>query len=354
KDASASSPQCTAALFLTPPFDTIEKMAAAIEGGTGSVAAPSVVARQESNTSHCNARRKTDGALLPPVVGDPDGVQKQVTGIETRVALQGALKAAGMDSAAEEDLNNSAEQELEAQHVNMSEQLRSQSWTFLFVIALGSLVGAVNVLFHKMVSKGTGILEAAGEGMDPNKRWVFATYRVLVAVAGASVVGWLTRNIVPECLGGGTIATKISLAIGSPIPFRVGLARLLLSSLYVASGNPLGIEAPTIHLSAAVASTLHSISGIEAVCNFQLPLCMVLGCCGGLSAAFNSPLSGIVFAIEEYMDIRQEGMVTALVLLSSFFSSLLTRLTIEGPMFPIEGRFLDSYETIPWRTLLTA
>eukprot|EP00392_Amoebophrya_sp_AT5.2_P013699 g13828.t1 len=88
------------------------------------------------------------------------------------------------------------------------------------------------------------------------------------------MLGYTTRSLVPECIGGGTIATKISLAIGSPIPLRV---ETLLDG------------------------------------KLKVPLCIVLGCCGGLSAAFNSPLSGIVFAIEEYMDIRQEGMVATLV-----------------------------------------
>ena len=44
-----------------------------------------------------------------------------------------------------------------------------------------------------------------------------------------------------------------------------------------------------------------------------LPLAMVLGCCGGLSAAFNSPLAGIVFAIEEYMEKYEAGSYKEMV-----------------------------------------
>ena len=117
-------------------------------------------------------------------------------------------------------------------------------------------------------------------------------HSVLGATFGAFIVGYITKQFVPECLGGGTIATKISLAISSPIPLRIGICRLLLSSVYVGLGNPLGIEAPTIHLSAAVASALHNfaitcVPGMDARgrygWDFKLPLVMVLGCCGGLS-----------------------------------------------------------------------
>jgi hypothetical protein len=61
-------------------------------------------------------------------------------------------------------------------------------------------------------------------------------------------------------------------------------------------GNPLGVEAPTIHLSAAVASTLWDygcrITDLESAHGFRLPRAIVLGCTAGLAAAFNSPLSG--------------------------------------------------------------
>jgi len=170
------------------------------------------------------------------------------------------------------------------------------------------------------------------------KLW-FCTYKIILVACSSLFVGYVTREFVPECLGGGTIATKVSLAISSPIPFYVGFCRLIFSSIYVGMGNPLGIEAPTIHLSAAVASALRTARCIPDSLPVGLPLAMVLGCCGGLSAAFNSPLSGIVFAIEEYMDIRQEGKVTALVLLSSMCSSLVTRTVdpVHTMLFPIKA-----------------
>ncbi|CAD7924272.1 unnamed protein product [Amoebophrya sp. A120] len=299
-----------------------------------------------------------------------ENVPRQITataGAETRVALQGALRAAGIDNDEAEDSLNMEDgpSHGEEESKSLQDLAIETAVTLSFVIFLGSAVGGMNVLFHKMVLYGDKAVDFIGNLVDPSETAGFVIYKIVVAGLGSSVVGYITRTLFPECIGGGTIATKISLAIGSPIPFRVGICRLILSSLYVASGNPLGIEAPTIHLSAAVASAVYSYTNIEhsyfpnskflpPLPQLKVPLCMVLGCCGGLSAAFNSPLSGIVFAIEEYVDIRQEGIVTTLVLLASLCSALLTRLTMSGPLFPIEANHLDDYNTIPWGTLPAA
>jgi len=122
---------------------------------------------------------------------------------------------------------------------------------------------------------------------------------------------------------------------------RVGAWRFVLSAAYVGSGNVLGIEAPTLHLCAAVASGLHCAACVVSErisCCFRvgkdelplftnegLPQAVVLGCAAGLSAAFGSPLAAVSYAVEEYVDVRQTGTVTALVLLSSLSAALVRR-----------------------------
>lgn len=168
----------------------------------------------------------------------------------------------------------------------------------------------------------------------------------LGACFSALLVSWISQRFVPECIGGGTIATKICLAVGSPVPVRVGTCRFLLSTLYVGAGNALGIEAPTLHISASIASALHyaamSICNWLSRCDYVncgdappvapcftnegLPQAVVLGCAAGLSAAFRSPLAAISYAVEEYVDVRQTGTVTALVLFSSASATLVCRI----------------------------
>jgi len=213
----------------------------------------------------------------------------------------------------------------------------------LFSLILGTLVGVTTVLLHDATSKVAVLLRflagslgrlSAGSGDNAEVLYHvgYASYMALGTTISAVFVAWVSRLVAPECVGGGTLATKICLAVGSPVPLRVGVGRFLLSALYVGSGNALGIEAPTLHVCACVASGVHhvarrvlehfSCAENHLFTNEGLPQAVVLGCAAGLSAAFGSPLAGISFAIEEYVDARQTGSVTALVLMSSLSATL--------------------------------
>lgn len=212
-----------------------------------------------------------------------------------------------------------------------------------FSLILGTLVGVTTVLLHDATSKVAvllrflagslgGLSAGSGENAEVLYHVGYATYMALGTTVSAVFVAWVSRLVAPECVGGGTLATKICLAVGSPVPLRVGVGRFLLSALYVGSGNALGIEAPTLHVCACVASGVHhvarrvvehfSCAENHLFTNEGLPQAVVLGCAAGLSAAFGSPLAGISFAIEEYVDARQTGSVTALVLMSSLSATL--------------------------------
>lgn len=223
----------------------------------------------------------------------------------------------------------------------------------LFAIGLGALLGLTTVAFHVSTVKieeylrrasralaGASLGQAAVQASGSIARAVFGAYMACGTFAAASLVSWVSQRLAPECVGGGTIATKICLAVGSPVPLRVGAWRFVLSAIYVGAGNVLGIEAPTLHLCAAVASALHHLACLLSERLLEcfsadvqlllfteegLPQAVVLGCAAGLSAAFGSPMAAISYAVEEYVDVRQTGMVTALVLLSSLSAALVSR-----------------------------
>ena len=94
------------------------------------------------------------------------------------------------------------------------------------------------------------------------------------------------------------------MAVGAPIPFRTAITRIVLSSIYLGMGNPLGIEAPILHVTAATASTFVSNGSrlFPDYCQLEhLPTWVFVGVTGGLSAAFSAPMAGITYALEEFM-----------------------------------------------------
>ena len=75
-----------------------------------------------------------------------------------------------------------------------------------------------------------------------------------------------------------------------------------LSQIYLGLGNPLGMEAPILHVAACTASSLLGlfIKLFPRVMNWRHLSCWVLvGVTAGLASAFQAPLAGITYAIEE-------------------------------------------------------
>ena len=102
------------------------------------------------------------------------------------------------------------------------------------------------------------------------------------------------------------------MALSSPIRLRTAFGRIFLSSVYLGLGMPLGMEAPILHLAACCAS------GLLALGVFLFPRHMhwdhlstwiLVGVTCGLAAAFQAPLAGITYAIEEFMAVGAMGLV---------------------------------------------
>ena len=73
---------------------------------------------------------------------------------------------------------------------------------------------------------------------------------------------------------------------------------------YSQSVNPLGPETPTLHICAAVSCSLYALAskmhGEDVFPEVHTATMALVGCTCGLSAVFNTPIGGILFALEEY------------------------------------------------------
>jgi chloride channel 3/4/5 len=98
---------------------------------------------------------------------------------------------------------------------------------------------------------------------------------------------------------------------GFVIPRFLGLKVLVLKAVgaifAVASGLPLGKEAPLIHIGACVANLVAEYFPKYANNGKQLREVIVAGSAAGISAAFGAPIGGVLFAYEVgsvYMDVN--------------------------------------------------
>ena len=134
---------------------------------------------------------------------------------------------------------------------------------------------------------------------------------VLPATVGI-VVAVMTRYVFPGVRGSGVNQTKAALYIHNGyISVRTVIGKFLLSALAIGSGQSLGPEDPSLQIGAGVASLIGRRVGLS---RSRLRLFAPVGAAAGLAAAFNAPISAILFVIEEVIGKWTAGVLGSIVL----------------------------------------
>lgn len=146
--------------------------------------------------------------------------------------------------------------------------------------------------------------------------------------AGFALLVWLTRRHVPEARGSGipqvVAASQLPEPETSPlISLRTAGAKLLLTIGGLLVGASAGREGPTVQISAAIMTAVHRFFGVPLTAAV-----VIAGGAAGVSAAFNTPLAGITFALEE-LAAAYEQRLTLLVMAAVVISGLVS-LAIAG------------------------
>ncbi|WP_294198496.1 chloride channel protein [uncultured Sphingomonas sp.] len=139
---------------------------------------------------------------------------------------------------------------------------------------------------------------------------------------------WLTRRYVPLARGSGI--PQVMAAQADPeaartslvsVPTVIGKAVLTLAA--VLAGASVGREGPTVQIAAAVMGVTHRI--------LRVPLragVLIAGGAAGVAAAFNTPLAGLLFAIEELAS-AYEQKVTLLVIAAIVIAGMIAQ-SVQG------------------------
>ena len=131
------------------------------------------------------------------------------------------------------------------------------------------------------------------------------------AVAGL-VVAVLVMHVFPGIRGSGVNQTKSALYIFNGfIPFRTAVGKFICAGLAIGSGQSLGPEDPSLQIGAGIASALGRQLEISRE---KLRLMAPVGAAAGLAAAFNAPISAVLFVIEEVIGRWSAGILGSVVL----------------------------------------
>jgi len=194
-------------------------------------------------------------------------------------------------------------------------------------ILTGLLAGAAAVAFHLCLDLGE----------DLRNEWLAKAHHWgrpgLVAVAGvaaalAMLAACLVRVFAPEAGGSGIPHVKAVLQGNRAFRWlRVLLVKFVSGLIGISAGLALGREGPTVQMGAAVGN---GVSTLPPIRQHERLVLLAAGGGAGLSAAFNSPLAGVVFVLEEL-----QGRFASL----EFFAAALACLTADMVCRVMLGQF---------------
>ena len=126
------------------------------------------------------------------------------------------------------------------------------------------------------------------------------------------LVAVLVIHFFPQVRGSGVNQTKAALYIfNGYIPFRNAIGKFLCCALAIGSGQSLGPEDPSLQIGASLASALGRRLELSRE---KLRLLAPVGAAAGLAAAFNAPISAVLFVIEEVIGRWSAGILGSVVL----------------------------------------
>lgn len=198
-------------------------------------------------------------------------------------------------------------------------------------IAIGALSGAVVVAFRYLLSK-VDILLHSILNYAKIHTWMIPVWFIILIVA-ASLVSRLLKWE-PLVSGSGIPQVEAEM-IGEVDPcwWKALIAKLTGGILSLGSGLSLGREGPSIQLGAMVAK---GFSRVTKRAKTEEKLLITCGASAGLSAAFNAPIAGVLFSLEEvHKHFSPEILLSSMA--ASITSDFVTR-NVFGlqPVFSIE------------------
>jgi chloride channel protein, CIC family len=221
--------------------------------------------------------------------------------------------------------------------------LREERLFLLLSIFIGILSGLLVVSFRMAIEWLSNLL--LGVAPAPGQKRLF-----LIPAAVGLVVAVLTRYVFPGVRGSGVNQTKAALYIHNGyISVRTVIGKFLLSALAIGSGQSLGPEDPSLQIGAGVASLIGRRVGLSRA---RLRLLAPVGAAAGLAAAFNAPISAILFVIEEVIGKWTAGVLGSVVLAAVASVAVARWFWGDQPMFRIPSITLrDPRELLAYSVL---
>ncbi len=201
-----------------------------------------------------------------------------------------------------------------------------QQLSLLLSLTIGAVVGLIVVAFILLTGRlAAHMYPAGGSGWR----------RVLAPTLGALVTGFLLYKFFPEARGSGVPQTKAALFLrDGNVSFVTAVGKFICCAASLASGISLGREGPSVQIAAGVSSTIGRRLGLTPQ---QMKMLMPVASSAALAAAFNTPISAVLFSLEEIMGDLHAPVLGSAVIASAASWMVLHMVLSDDPLFHVSG-----------------
>jgi CIC family chloride channel protein len=186
-------------------------------------------------------------------------------------------------------------------HLALSETQRF----LLLALFIGIFSGLLVVCFHITIDWVSWTTLGALSG-----RYRFG--RLLTPALGAVAASFLVMKVFPRAKGSGINQTKAAIYTSNGyVPSSTIAGKFIACAIAIGTGNSLGPEDPSLQMGAGVASLLGRVFQLE---RSTMRLIAPVGAAAGIAAAFNTPITGVLFVMEEVLADWSATTVGSIVL----------------------------------------
>ena len=196
----------------------------------------------------------------------------------------------------------------------------------LLAILIGVFAGLLVVCFHIAID----FLGWVSIGAITTR---YRYGRLAAPGLGAFISAALVLRVFRAAQGSGVNQTKAALYISDGyVPASTIWGKFLVCSISIGSGNSLGPEDPSLQMGAGVASLLGRVFGLTRK---SMRMIAPVGAAAGIAAAFNTPIAGVLFVMEEVIAAWNASVVGS-VLLAAVSAVVVERLFLGNePLFSV-------------------
>lgn len=173
---------------------------------------------------------------------------------------------------------------------------------------------------------------------------------IITPVIGGIIVGIMAKYGSPKIKGHGIPeAMEAVLFNRSRIQPRVAILKPISAAIAIGTGGPFGAEGPIIQTGGAVGSLVGQVFHTTAS---ERKVLLACGAAAGMSATFNTPIAGVILAIELLLFEFKSRSFIPLVIASTLATAVHMQTLGVGPMFAVAPMDFGIPRNLPFYLIL--